>query len=82
MRKWQEKLTKLGFEFIPQSREIEIPVIAGPVKAEIPESESGDVQLTLFGEPEPVAQKEPKTRAKKQQTAIAACYHKKTTIIL
>ena len=67
--KWQEKLTQLGFEFIPQSREIETSVFAEPV--ETPEPEPGDLQLTLFGEPEPVAQKEPKTRTKKQQTAIS-----------
>ena len=67
--KWQEKLTQLGFEFIPQSREIETPVFAEP--AETPKPEPGDLQLTLFGEPEPVTQKEPKTRTKKQQTAIS-----------
>ena len=67
--KWQEKLTQLGFEFIPQSREIETPVFADPEP--ISESEPGDLQLTLFGEPEPVAQKEPKTRTKKHPAAVS-----------
>ena len=67
--KWQEKLTQLGFEFIPQSREIETPVFAEPT--ETTEPEPGDLQLTLFGEPEPVAQKEPKPRTKKQPAAIS-----------
>ena len=70
-REWQEKLTKLGFEFISQSREIETPVIVEPVKAESPEPESGDVQLTVFGEPVPMARKEPKPRTKKQPAAIS-----------
>ncbi len=77
--KWQEKLTQLGFEFIPQSREIETPVFAEP--AETPKPEPGDLQLTLFGEPEPVTQKEPKTRTKKQQTAISlTCGHFRSSI--
>ena len=71
MRKWQEKLTQLGFEFIPQSREIETPVIVEPVKAENPEPESGDVQLTLFGEPVPIEKAEKKERPTMKPSAVS-----------
>ena len=67
--KWQEKLTQLGFEFIPQRREIEAQVFAEPEP--ITEPEPGDLQLTLFGEPEPVVRKEPKIRTKKQPAVIS-----------
>ena len=68
--KWQEKLTKLGFEFIPQSREIETPVFTGPA-AEAPEPESGDIQLTLFGEPVPIEKTEKKERPKKKTVSVS-----------
>ncbi len=68
--KWQEKLTKLGFEFIPQSREIETPVFAEPAE-EAPEPESGDIQLTLFGEPVPIEKTEKKERPKKKTVAVS-----------
>ena len=68
--KWQEKLTKLGFEFIPQSREIETPVFTVPA-AEAPEPESGDIQLTLFGEPVPIEKTEKKERPKKKTVSVS-----------
>ncbi len=68
--KWQEKLTKLGFEFIPQSREIETPVFAEPAE-EAPEPETGDIQLTLFGEPVPIEKAEKKDRPKKKTDAVS-----------
>ncbi len=64
--KWQEKLTKLGFEFIPESREIKTPVFAEPV-----EPESGDIQLTLFGEPVPIEKTDKKERSKKKAVAVS-----------
>ena len=68
--KWQEKLTKLGFEFIPQSREIETPVFA-ETAAEAPEPESGGIQLTLFGEPVPIEKTEKKERPKKKTVSVS-----------
>ena len=67
---WQEKLTKMGFEFIPESREIETPVFAESVQ-ETQEPESGDMQLTLFGEPVPIEQTDKMERTRKKQVAVS-----------
>ena len=67
---WQEKLTKMGFEFIPESREIDTPVFAEPVQ-DTSEPESGDMQLTLFGEPVPIEKADKKERTRKKQVAVS-----------
>lgn len=72
---WQEKLTKMGFEFIPEGREIETPVFAEPPESEItPEPEEGDMQLTLFGEPIPIEKVGKKERTVKPKKIAAPDY--------
>ena len=65
--KWQETITKLGFEFITESREIETPIFAEPPAENVDEP----VQLTLFGDPEPIEQTEKKTRTKAKPVAVS-----------
>lgn len=64
--KWQETITKAGFEFVPEKAlEISEPVFAEPE----PFYTQGE-QLTFFGEPVPIEQTEKKTRAKPVNIAV------------
>lgn len=60
--KWYEEMNKIGFEFIHE-QEIEQPIFAEPIKEqqEIEPLPQGE-QLSLFGEPEPLAEPIPKTK--------------------
>ncbi len=72
---WQEKLTKMGFEFIPEGREIETPIFSEPPKPEMtPEPEEGEMQLTLFGEPVPIEKVGKKARTVKPKKIAAPEY--------
>ena len=63
--KWQEAITKAGFEFVPEKAlEISEPVFAEPFYTQ------GE-QLTFFGEPVPIEQTEKKTRAKPVDIAVS-----------
>lgn len=65
--KWQETITKAGFEFVPEKAlEISEPVFAEPE----PFYTQGE-QLTFFGEPVPIEQTEKKTRAKPVNIAVS-----------
>lgn len=65
--KWQETITKAGFEFVPENAlEISEPVFAEPE----PFYAQGE-QLTFFGEPVPIEQTEKKTRAKPVNIAVS-----------
>ncbi|MCI7804292.1 MAG: hypothetical protein MR503_04345 [Oscillospiraceae bacterium] len=65
--KWQETITKAGFEFVPEKAlEISEPVFAEPE----PFYTRGE-QLTLFGEPVPIEQTEKETRAKPVNIAVS-----------
>ena len=65
--KWQETITKAGFEFVPENTlEISEPVFAEPE----PFYAQGE-QLTFFGEPVPIEQTEKKTRAKPVNIAVS-----------
>lgn len=66
-RKWQETITKAGFEFVPEKAlEISEPVFAEPE----PFYTQGE-QLTFFGEPVPIEQTEKKTRTKPVNIAVS-----------
>lgn len=66
-RKWQETITKAGFEFVPEKAlEISEPVFAEPE----PFYTQGE-QLTFFGEPVPIEQTEKKKRAKPVNIAVS-----------
>ena len=65
--KWQETITKAGFEFVPEKAlEISEPVFAEPE----PFYTQGE-QLTFFGEPVPIEQTEKKTRTKPVNIAVS-----------
>ena len=65
--KWQETITKAGFEFVPENAlQIDEPVFAEPE----PFYTQGE-QLTFFGEPVPIEQTEKKTRAKPVNIAVS-----------
>ena len=66
-RKWQETITKAGFEFVPEKAlEISEPVFAEPE----PFYTQGE-QLTFFGEPVPIEKTERKSKPKPTNIAVS-----------